>query len=421
MRTLSFTALLALPTLGLAALPRGGSAGQAERVVPGDAAAEDTGQEVPWTPLFDGKTLKGWHPVNGSATYEVVDGTIVGTTTKGSPNSFLCTDRHYGDFELRFEVKLHDDELNSGVQVRSLSFPSFKDGRLHGPQVEISTNGNAGFVYDEGRRGWLSKEREDEAKRAAFRAGQWNRYRVLCEGERIRTWINDVPVADLHDGWSMNGMIGLQVHAVGGDPNWRVAWRDIEVRDLGGGWAELFDGESLAGWKVAENPSSARVEDSALVVGGPRAHVYYDGPVQAHSFKNFELRAKVWTEPKANSGIYFHTEYQDGGWPAKGYEVQVNNTQGDPRKTGGLYAVQDVLEAPARDREWFEMTVTVRGRRVQVAVDGEVTADYTEPEEPERPKGMEGRLLSRGTFALQCHDPGSVVRYKDIAVRVLPE
>ena len=109
-----------------------------------------------WTSLFDGETLAGWTQRNGTATYEVQDGAIVGTTVKGSPNSFLCSDRFYGDFELEFDVKLMDDRLNSGVQIRSHSFASHKKGRVHGYQVEISTNGHAGFVYDEARRGWLS-------------------------------------------------------------------------------------------------------------------------------------------------------------------------------------------------------------------------------------------------------------------------
>jgi hypothetical protein len=373
--------------------------------------------------LFDGETLNGWTQRNGSATYEVVDGTIVGTTAAGSPNSFLCSDRFFGDFELEFEVRLLDDELNSGVQIRSHSIPTHQDGRVHGYQVEISTNGHAGFVYDEARRGWLSTDRDDPAARSAFRNGAWNRYRVVCFGPTIRTWINDVPVAEVVDDWSPAGFIGLQVHAVGGDPKWKVAWRNIRLRELGdgGGFASLFDGRSLAGWKVNENPDSVRVQDGALVVRGERAHVFYEGPVYQHAFRNFELRCLVMTRPGANSGIYFHTAFQDGGWPAQGYEVQVNNSQSDWRRTGGLYAVDDVREAPAADDRWFAMAVRVEGKRVTVQVDGETTVDYVEPEGVERAAGFEGRLLSRGTFALQCHDPGSEVWFKQIRVRPLPE
>ncbi|MGA1524402.1 MAG: 3-keto-disaccharide hydrolase [Planctomycetota bacterium] len=376
-----------------------------------------------WVSLFDGKTLSGWTQRNGTARYEVVDGTIVGTTTKGSPNSFLCSDRFYGDFELEFDVKLHDDELNSGVQIRSHSFDAHNNARVHGYQVEISTNGHAGFVYDEARRGWLSTDRDDPIRRTAFQNGAWNRYRVVCFGPTIRTWINDVQIAHVVDDWSPSGFIGLQVHSVGGDPQWKVSWRNLRIRELGdgGGFVPLFNGRDLSGWRVNENPDSVRVQDGALVVQGERAHVFYDGPVYQHSFKNFELRALVKTKPNANSGIYFHTEFQDSGWPAKGYEVQVNNTQGDWRRTGGLYAIDDVKEAPAKDEQWFLMEVRVEGKHVTVRVDGKVTVDYVEPDGVKRDAGFAGRLIDRGTFALQCHDPGSEVWYKAIEVRPLPE
>ncbi|MEZ6037177.1 MAG: DUF1080 domain-containing protein [Planctomycetota bacterium] len=361
-----------------------------------------------WIDLFDGKTLTGWTQKNGTASYEVVDGTIVGTTAKGSPNSFLCSDRFFGDFELEFEVKLRNDELNSGVQIRSHSMPSFHNGRVHGYQVEIATNGEAGFVYDEAGRGWLSPDRDDPHKRAAFKKGEWNRYRVICFGHDIRTWINDVPIAHLVDGRSPAGFLGLQVHSVGGDPKWQVAWRNLRLRELGdgGGFVELFDGKSLDGWKMNENPDGVRVQDGNLVVNGERGHLFYDGPVYHHSFKNFELRALVRTKPGSNSGIYFHTEFQQEGWPAKGYEVQVNNSQGDWRRTAGLYAVDDVKEPPAKDDQWFLMQIRVEGKHVQTFVDGKKLVDYTEPDDVKRGGGFEGRLIDRGTFALQAHDPG---------------
>ncbi len=389
---------------------------RAEKIV----AADD---ESGWIQLFDGKTLDGWTQQNGTATYEVVDGTIVGTTVQGSPNSFLCSDRFFGDYELEFDVKLYDDELNSGVQIRSHSIPTHNNGRVHGYQVEISTNGHAGFVYDEARRGWLSTNRDDPRKRTAFHNGEWNHYRVVALGPTIRTWVNGVQVADVVDDFSPTGFIGLQVHAVSGDPKWRVAWRNIKLRELGdgGGWAELFNGKDLSGWRVNENPDSVKVEDGALVVQGERAHVFYDGPVYQHDFKNFELDCLVRTSPSANSGIYFHTAFQDSGWPAKGYEVQVNNTQSDWRRTGGLYAIDDVREAPAQDDQWFAMRVRVEGKHVQIWVNGNQTIDYTEPEGVERADGFKGRLIDRGTFALQCHDPGSRVAYKQIRVRPLPE
>jgi hypothetical protein len=186
-----------------------------------------------------------------------------------------------------------------------------------------------------------------------------------------------------------------------------------------GGWVPLFDGKTLEGWKPSENPATFRVEDGAIVVDGPRSHLYYVGPVNNHVFTNFEWKADVMTTPGSNSGMYFHTEFQEGGWPAKGYEVQVNNSHTDWRRTGGLYAIVDVKEAPAKDNEWFTQHIIVQGKQVTVKVNGKVTAEYTEPEKPERPADMAGRTLGSGTFALQGHDPKSKVFYKNIMVKVL--
>ena len=376
-----------------------------------------------WVDLFDGSTLEGWSQRNGTATYEVKDGVILGTTSAGSPNSFLCSDRFYGDYELEFDVKLFDDQLNSGVQIWSHSNPAYNAGRVHGYQVEVATNGHAGFIYDEAGRGWLSRDRDQPASRAAFKRGEWNRYRVICFGQSIRTWVNGVPVAHVTDAHSPTGFIGLQVHSVGGDPKWQVGWRNLRLRELGdgGGFASIFNGRDLTGWRVAERPESVRVQDGALIVNGDRAHVFYDGPVYQHSFKNFELRALVRSKPGSNSGIYFHTLFQESGWPSKGYEVQVNNTQGDWRRTGGLYGIDYLREPPAKDDVWFPMNIKVVGRRVQITVNDRRVVDYTEPEDVERPESFAGRLVDRGTFALQAHDPGSEVWYKAIEVRPLPE
>ncbi|MEQ2008101.1 MAG: DUF1080 domain-containing protein [Limisphaerales bacterium] len=184
------------------------------------------------------------------------------------------------------------------------------------------------------------------------------------------------------------------------------------------GWISLFDGKSLAGWKANENPDTFKVENGELIVKGPRAHLFYVGDVQGAKFKNFELKLDISTRPKANSGVYFHTEFGPG-WPAKGYEVQVNNTHGDPKKTAGLYNVKDNMEAPAKDGEWFTMTIKVVGKHVTTSVNGKVIVDYTEEENPPR-KANPGRLIGSGTFALQGHDPGSEIHYKNIFVKPLP-
>ena len=186
------------------------------------------------------------------------------------------------------------------------------------------------------------------------------------------------------------------------------------------GWIPLFDGKSLEGWKANENPQTFSVKDGELVVKGDRAHLFYVGPVQNANFKNFELKAEVKTMPKANSGVYFHTEFQPSGWPAKGYEIQVNNTHQDPKKTAGVYAIKDNFEAPAKDGEWFTLNIKVEGKHIVTKVNDKVISDYTEEENVKRPKEFAGRLISSGTFAIQGHDPGSEVHYRNIMVKPLP-
>ena len=155
------------------------------------------------------------------------------------------------------------------------------------------------------------------------------------------------------------------------------------------------------------------------MANGKVDHLFYDGEEGKHDFKNFELKLDVMTMPGSNSGVYIHTKYQESSWPKKGYEVQVNNSQGDWRRTGGLYAVQDIKEPPAKDNEWFTMHIVVKDKNIKVSVNNKQLVDYTEPENAVREKGMEGRLLSSGTIALQGHDPNSKVLYKNIQLKVL--
>jgi len=183
-------------------------------------------------------------------------------------------------------------------------------------------------------------------------------------------------------------------------------------------WIPLFDGKSLDGWKASETPGTFSVEDGNIKVHGKRSHLYYVGPLQNANFKNFELKCKVMTKKWANSGIYFHTEFKQDGWPNKGYEAQVNNSHIDPKKTGGLYNVKDIMfKSPAKDDEWFDYHIIVNGKQIIVKINGETVTDYTEPEDLDRP----GRMLSSGTFCLQGHDPNSLVYFKDIQVKPLPD
>ncbi|MGA2498651.1 MAG: DUF1080 domain-containing protein, partial [Tepidisphaeraceae bacterium] len=192
-------------------------------------------------------------------------------------------------------------------------------------------------------------------------------------------------------------------------------------------WIPLFDGKTLDGWKVSENAASFKVVDGAIVCDGVRAHAFYTGPVRGGDFKNFEFKAEVLTAPGAKSGIYFHTKYEETGFPKQGYEVQVNNTQKEHGgyyefiKTGSLYAIRNQYKAIVNDNEWFTMSITVRGKHIQVRVNEAITANYIEPARVVRSAEQAGRFLSSGTFALQGHDPDSKASFRNIMVKPLAD
>ncbi|WP_373512648.1 DUF1080 domain-containing protein [Persicitalea sp.] len=184
------------------------------------------------------------------------------------------------------------------------------------------------------------------------------------------------------------------------------------------GWVSIFNGKNFDGWKVnEENPNTFTIEDGTIKVAGPRAHLFYAGAVGNHDLKNFAFKADVKTMPGANSGMFIHTAYQPEGWPAKGYEIQVNQSHTDWRKTGSVYGEQDVKEVFVKDGEWYTEEIEVRGKQVIVKVNGKVINDYTEPAEPK----SDLKRLSSGTVALQGHDPKSVIYYKNVMLKVLPD
>jgi hypothetical protein len=210
------------------------------------AAAAAAQAEDGFVPLFNGKDLSGWVRRGGQAKYRVEDGAIVGTSVPNTPNSFLCTEKEYGDFILELEFKV-DPGLNSGVQIRSQCFDEPREvaiggktfkisaGRVHGYQVEIDPSPRAfsGGIYDEGRRGWLADLKNNEAARKAFKPGEWNAFRIECRGDSIRTFINGVPAADLKDDVTPRGFIALQVHGVGKRTEpLEVRWRNIRIKEL---------------------------------------------------------------------------------------------------------------------------------------------------------------------------------------------
>jgi hypothetical protein len=201
----------------------------------------------------------------------------------------------------------------------------------------------------------------------------------------------------------------------------------LPVSAIEDGWISLFDGKSLKGWKASERAKSFKVVDGQIVTDGPRSHLFFVGPTPNPEYVNFELSVDVMTQPGANSGVYFHTQYQEKDWPSQGFEIQINNTHigtGDYRefkKTGSLYGVRNVYKQLVPDNEWFNLRTKVVGKRVQIWLNQLLVVDYQEPASP-RDAGLEppNQTLGHGTFALQCHDEGSKVFFKNIRVRPLP-
>ncbi len=340
-----------------------------------------------WTPLFNGKNLKGWKQLNGTAKYEVKDGTIVGISKFGTPNSFLVTEKNYGDFILELEFKV-DKTLNSGIQFRSESKPDYKEGKVHGYQYEIDPGDRAwtGGIFDEGRRGWLYPLTKNQAGRLAFKKNDWNKARIEAVGNSIKTFLNGVPCSDLLDDMTPSGFIALQVHQVK-DParsGLTVAWRNIRIctknienerlaaatpiyqvngidntistQEAADGWKLLFDGKTTKGWKGAKSddfPSQAfAVEEGMLKV--LKSEGNSGGIITEKKYRNFELLVDFRITDGANSGIkYFvNRDEKTGGFATIGCEYQVLDDKLHPdalkgvkgnRTLGSLY---DLIAAP---------------------------------------------------------------------------
>ncbi len=196
----------------------------------------------------------------------------------------------------------------------------------------------------------------------------------------------------------------------------RLFAQDAAVED---GFVAMFDGKTFNGWKINESPESWKIEDGAIVAHGNRSHLFYEG--DGKPFKNFHLKAEVKTTSGSNGGIYFHTKYQDEGWPKHGFECQVNISHKDPKKSSGLYSVQDVFDPPAKDNEWYTQEIVVKGRKIVLSLNGKALVDYTEPENQKAASAQFERKLGEGTFALQAHDPASTVYFRKLRVKRLDD
>jgi hypothetical protein len=360
-----------------------------------------------WESLFDGKGLDGWYVRGGFAEYRAEDGAIVGRTVKGSPNTFLCTERDYGDFVLEFEVKC-DSVLNSGVQVRS---HVRSEGEVFGYQVEIA-GGKSGGIWDEARRNrWLYEVKDGSDAAGAYKEGDWNRFRVECAGERIRTWVNDVAVTDVVDMMEMSGFIGLQVHGVGGDPKLEVRWRNIRIKEVGRCvWRPLFDGNGLAGWHALPG-GKWEVKDGVLTGTSSSSESRHGLLVSDKVYGDFAARLRF-KAVKGNSGFYFRSDEVNIAVGVNGFQAEIAPVAdiGGLYETGGrAWVVQPTAEEVQkyfRPGEWNEMSVSARGGHIVVQVNNVTTAELAD--DPGRAKGH---------LALQMHGGQDMeVLFEDVEI-----
>ncbi len=434
------------------------------------AAAQDG-----WRPLFDGRTLDGWYTCNGSATFTVEDGAIVGRTVLNSPNSFLCTKEKFGDFILEYEAKI-ESEMNSGVQVRSIADPGVKNGRVHGTQVEIDPSDRAWTcgIYDEARRGWLHTLEGQSAAQKAIRKGEWNKFRVEANGPSVRTWLNGVACADILDNLTPTGIIALQVHSIGKDasrvgesirfrnirilttdlagnrtpdrgttPQFNYVPNTLSAREAREGWTLLWDGRTATGWRGAKldtfPPRGWDIKDGVLTVlesGGGESTAGGD-IVTVGEYGDFELVVEFRLTKGANSGIkYFvDTGLNKSEGSAIGCEYQLLDDDSHPdakagvngnRKLAGLYD----LIPPQNVRfngldEWNRARIVVRGAHVEHWLNGFKTVEY------ERGTQMWRALVDHSKYTvwpkfgeapkghILLQDHGNRVSFRSIKIREL--
>ncbi|MEP7324015.1 MAG: DUF1080 domain-containing protein, partial [Saprospiraceae bacterium] len=314
-------------------------------------------QSQSWTSLFDGRTLHGWKQLNGKAKYRVEHGQIIGSTVANTPNSFLVSEKNYGDFILELDLKV-DNSMNSGIQFRSLSLPEVKEGRVHGYQMEIDPSDRAwsGGIYDEARRDWLYIPNINPLAKTAFKKGQWNKYRIEAIGNVLRTWVNGIPISNLIDDMTASGFIALQVHAISGTQKegTEIKWKNIRIQttnlkpsavdhiplvnllannlsqqEKSQGFELLFNGQDLSAWRNVHSTSSPdkrwSVHDGTIVVDKSNGSETGNDIVTKNKYGSFELVFEFKLTEGANSGVkYFVDEqYDSGGKSGIGLEYQI--------------------------------------------------------------------------------------------------
>ena len=440
-------------------------------------------EDSPWTSLFNGKNLRGWTVINGTAEYKVVDGVIVGTSKKGTPNTFLTTKKYYGDFILEYDMKM-DHDINSGVQIRSNSRPDYMDGRVHGYQVECDDSDRAwtAGIYDEARHKWLYSLEYNPVAKKAYKKAQWNTFRVEAVGNRIRTFLNGVPAADLLADYDSEGFIGLQVHAIiGNQPAGKtISWKNIRIitenvsehmlpetnirqvnylvntlseKEKQDGWKLLWDGKTTQGWRSAKGASFPEkgwnIKDGILSVEDSDGGESTNGGdiITEKKYRNFILEVDFNLTKGANSGIkYFvRPDLNKGEGSAIGCEFQILDDRNHPdakmgvkrnRTLGSLY---DLIPANAKQfnsnlavkrfngiGSWNRARIEVRGNKVEHFLNGSKIIEY------DRGSQMWKALVAYSKYAkwpnfgeyqegnILLQDHGDEVLFKNIKIKELP-
>ncbi len=390
-----------------------------------------------WKSLFNGKDLTGWHQLNGQAKFGVENGEIVGTTVSDTPNSFLATDKDYSDFVLELDLLVNND-MNSGIQFRSISKPEIMDGRVHGYQCEVDPSARAwsAGIYDEARRGWLYTGELNPSGKSAFKPNEWNHYRIECIGNSIRTWLNNIPVACLIDDMTPSGLIALQVHAIGKDdqPGKQIRWKNIRIKTTGlkvtetpyvfvvnlvpntlceaekqQGWHLLFDGKTTSGWKAVGKDQFPEqgwtVEDGVLksIASTESARLKGSDIISDEKFAAFEFQFEFNFTEGANSGVKYFT---GNGGSSIGLEYQVLDDKNHPDAKMGiagnrtLASLYDLIPANKQERfvkpfgEWnIGRIVVYPDNRVEHWLNGMKVLEYVRGSESFK------ALVSKSKFA----------------------